>query len=468
MMMLLLTAALICSCSAEVKELKNAESTTETIVADPEAQEIIIAEKGLETQFKLVYNADVPYAVRYNIFQIRDSVEKKLGVNLLPQDQFFEEEGCEILIGANRRKEYTELADTLRKGEYAIKVITSEADNTQILLAYNGSFARMAVIDRFITEYITDERAAVPANLDIKGICGQSNAIITSSIPQQRDPCVIVVDGVYYSYGTGWFCMKNTSGKLDGYWQDIGRVVQVPEDAEGDYWAPEVHVYNGSYYMFTTYRSAKTGHRGCTIMKSDSPEGPFVEITDGHITPADWDSIDGTFYVDEDGQPWMIFVHEWTSMPDHVGRMAAAKLSDDLTEFISEPIDLFGAKDPAWAKNGVTDGCWMYKCETGELLMIWSNSDAAGYCVGIARSDNGKVDGKWTQDKPLLYSKALTDSYDGGHGMIFTDTDGQMYLSIHSPNSSSDSQKEKPTFIPIKERDGTLVWDLWDDEQKTE
>ena len=102
----------------------------------------------------------------------------------------------------------------------------------------------------------------------------------------------------------------------------------------------------------------------------------------------------------------------------------------------------------------------MYRCEDGQLLMLWSNWDAAGYCVGIARSASGRVDGEWTQDRELLYSKKMTGQYDGGHGMIFTDTDGQMYLSIHSPNSATATRKETPVFIRVREKDGTLVWDL--------
>jgi GH43 family beta-xylosidase len=263
-------------------------------------------------------------------------------------------------------------------------------------------------------------------------------------------------------YGTRWIAFKNTSGDLRGEWEELGVVAQIPQNAETNYWAPEVHKYNGAYYMFTTYRSSVTGHRGCTIMKSDSPEGPFVEITDGHITPNDWDSIDGTFYVDPDGQPWMIFVHEWTSTDDGIGRMAAAKLSDDLTHFISEPVELFRADDPSWSKAQVTDGCWMYRTEDGQLLMLWSNSDRAGYCVGIARSADGRVDGTWTQDKDLLYSQNMAGmKYDGGHGMLFYDTDGQMYLSIHSPNNSSAGRVETPVFIPVREDNGTIVWDFW-------
>ena len=284
--------------------------------------------------------------------------------------------------------------------------------------------------------------------------------MITSTIPQLRDPCVLVENGVRYAYGTGWHCFRNTADDLAGPWTDLGLCVTVPEDAKDNRWAPEVHRWKGGFYMFTTFLSAESGHRGCAIFRSDVPEGPFELWSDGHVTPADWDSIDGTFYVDEDGAPWMVFVHEWTSTDDGIGRMAAARLSEDLTHFVSEPVELFRADDASWAVNGVTDGCWMYRCKTGELLMLWSNWDSEGYCVGIARSDNGKVDGNWTHDKALLYSKAMTGQYDGGHGMLFTDKDGKMYLSIHSPNNSGAGRKETPVFIRVKEKDGSLVWDL--------
>ena len=284
---------------------------------------------------------------------------------------------------------------------------------------------------------------------------------IITSVPVLRDPCVLVVGDTYYMYGTGWVCYKNTDGRLDGSWSFLGRVVNTPADDCGECeWAPEVHAYRGSYYMFTTYKSKTTGHRGCTILRSESPEGPFREITNGHFTPKDWDAIDATFYVDENGQPWTVFVHEWTCTDDHVGRMCAARLSDDLTGLVSEPVELFRADAPVWAKAGVTDGCWMYRCEDGQLLMIWSNFNADGYCVGIARSDNGRVDGNWSQDEELLYSKALDGRYDGGHGMIFTDRDGRKYLSIHSPNAPAEGRPhETPILVPVKEQDGKLVWD---------
>ena len=436
-----------------------AEGNEDASVSLPSAERIPLAQDG-KTGFLLVYDVDVPPEVRNQIFAVRDVFASRFGADLRPYDDYQKEQPFEIVVGSERRESCRALTGSLAPGEYAIKV-SRTAQKTEILLAYRGAYARGATIDRFVAEC---ENAAggdgsIPADLEIKGEYTVENAMITSTIPQLRDPFVLQENGTYYAYGTGWHCWKNTSGSLAGPWTDIGLCVDVPEDAETNHWAPEVHRYNGKFYMFTTYYSAKRKHRGCTVFCADTPEGPFCEISDGPVTPADWDSIDGTFYVDTDRQPWMIFVHEWTSTDDGVGRMAAAKMSDDLTRLISEPVELFRADDPSWATNKVTDGCFMVTLSDGTLLMLWSNWDSAGYCVGIARSDNGRVDGKWSQDKALLFSKNLTDDYDGGHGMIFADTAGDLWLSLHSPNNASDGRKETPVFIPVKESGSTLVWD---------
>lgn len=295
--------------------------------------------------------------------------------------------------------------------------------------------------------------------------------MIFSGVEGLRDPFFVRKEDTFYLYGTGnrdhgrpdwentsWECYVNKSGKLDGAWEQTKKLVyENPEGATQNRWAPEVHEYKGAYYMIATYYWTKTQHRGCTILKSDSPEGPFVEITNGHITPADWDAIDGTLYVDPQGQPWMVFVHEWTSTFDGVGTMVAAKLSEDLTRFISEPIELFRATDPVWTEIFVTDGCYMYTTQKGTLLMIWSNGSAEGYCVGIARSKSGKIEGPWEQDEQRLFYRKNPQDMDGGHGMIFTHTDGQMYLVIHGPNRPTPPNQCGVYFIPIKEENDTLI-----------
>lgn len=275
--------------------------------------------------------------------------------------------------------------------------------------------------------------------------------IIESNVEKLRDPFVLVADGKYYMYGTDWICYKS-DGNLQEWEKLPGQLVEVPKDFGGDKWAPEVYKYRGAYYMFTTYFSIVTKHRGCSILKAETPEGPFIEITNGTVTPAEWSCIDGTLYIDDENQPWMIFVHEWVCTEDHVGRMSAAKLSMDLTHFLSKPVELFRADEPVWAKGElkITDGCFLYHRKDGKLCMLWSNFDEDnGYCIASAHSENGKVNGKWIHDMPLMFSKKISGRYDGGHGMLFRGFDDRTYLTLHSPNIPEGERLEKPVFIPI-------------------
>lgn len=293
--------------------------------------------------------------------------------------------------------------------------------------------------------------------------------ILETGIPQLRDPFLLRHNGVYYMYGTGvgadgsWLnttyaCWRNDTGRLDSGWTLLERPIYVrPALAEKNLWAPEVHFYSGAFYLLATYYSAKTQRRGAAILRADSPEGPFVEITDGTITPEQWDCIDATLYIDLEKQPWLVFVHEWTCTPDHVGTMAAAKLSDDLTRLISEPIELFRGDEPAWAAGKITDGCFLYTTRTGRLLMLWSNFDKGGYCEAIAHSDSGRIDGKWLHEEKPIFTRGLAGNLDGGHGMIFTDADGKSYLCLHAPNNPTPERREMPILIPVHEEDDTLV-----------
>ncbi len=304
----------------------------------------------------------------------------------------------------------------------------------------------------------TEAKVEAPTETSPREILSHRESLIVAKSGKLRDPYVLLHDGKYYMYGSGWtYCVSDS---LTGQFGELKTCVETPADYVGNQWAPEVHEYNGRFYMFTTYRSNKNEHRGCAVFAADTPEGPFKLHSDGHVTPSDWDAIDGTFYVDKEGQPWMVFVHEWTSTDDGIGRMACAKFSADLSHFVSEPVELFRADAPQWAAAGVTDGCYLYMTQAGELLMIWSNWDRHGYCVGIARSTSGNLLGPWTQDDEPLYSQKYTRQHDGGHGMLFRDEKGRLWMSIHSPNTPSANREETPVFIPIAENSNTLYWDL--------
>jgi beta-xylosidase len=211
-------------------------------------------------------------------------------------------------------------------------------------------------------------------------------------------------------------------------------------------WAPEVHRYQGKYYLFVTLHNSDrvidrppdawrvTHMRGTIIAVSDSPEGPFVPMkTDGPVPPADFMTLDGTLYI-EDGVPWMVYAHEWVQMID--GTMEAVPLKTDLSGAAGAPIHLFKASDAPWLNanrkpskrenNYVTDGPELFRTKTGQLLMLWSSYDRGSYVETVARSESGKLAGPWKQLAPLVGN-------DSGHGMLFRTFEGQLMMVLHQP-----------------------------------
>ncbi|MBR4662050.1 MAG: S-layer homology domain-containing protein [Clostridia bacterium] len=396
---------------------------------------------------------------------VSGAIQTATGKGVLDVDDSFPKQKIEIVLGDADRPESEGIVDGLGETEYRIRVTEKDGYIT-VALGYRRYFVLEEVTARLIDEYYSDGELRLPKDLDITVKVGfpyegrEGEVIIESDISQLRDPFVLIENGVYYVYGTGWRMYKNTSGDLAGPWEGPYDVVEVPADCKGDKWAPEVHKYNGKYYMFTTYRSRTTDNRGCAIFRADSPEGPFKLWSDGHVTPADWYSIDGTLYIDPNGDPWMVFVHEHVSTDNKVGRMDAARLDPELKGFVSEPVELFTAHDPVWTNGTITDGPFMYTCEDGSLLMIWSNYDVFGYCVAIAKSESGDVTGPWAQIEDRLYSYGMFGTWEGGHGMIFRALDGNMYLSYHSPNDKTDDRGSVPCFMRIREENGLLVPDF--------
>ena len=271
-----------------------------------------------------------------------------------------------------------------------------------------------------------------------------------------RDPFVLPYDGKYYLYGTRGETAWTKAYGLDVYvsddletWSDPHECFSVPENfwGEKEIWAPEVHYYNGSFYMFVSFYSEKRS-RATQILKSDSPMGPFLPFTDDAITPVGWTCLDGTFYIDKNGDPYIVFCREWVQVTD--GEIHAMKLKKDLTAADGDPILLFKASEPEWAEKNrdkyITDGPFMYRTKEGRLLMIWSTFTEKGYVQAIAYSDNGEIDGNWHHENPMF-------DEDGGHGMIFDDYEGNKYLILHSPN---ENPLERPVLMKIAEENGSL------------
>lgn len=256
-----------------------------------------------------------------------------------------------------------------------------------------------------------------------------------------RDPFILTdrENGCYYMYGTTTLLPHSyrTEPRLLVYRStdletfDDGTVIFDGAAcgfwATEDYWAPEVHVYRGAYYLFCSFKSSDR-RRGTQILRADTPIGPFQPISQGPITPPEWEALDGTLYV-EDGIPYMVFCHEWVQVGD--GEICAVRLSEDLSHPVGEPVLLFRASEnpnvtPIRAEKGkyVTDGPFLWS-EDGRVHMIWSSLYNGRYLVLEAESDRLL--------SPWRHFCSRYD-FDGGHAMLFRDLEGRRMISLHSPN----------------------------------
>lgn len=307
---------------------------------------------------------------------------------------------------------------------------------------------------------------------------GDSSLFVTDL--RVRDPYVVVLDGErpYHLYmSDSWLngssgVSVSTSSDLV-HWSPPRNVMKAP-DWCGEVWAPEIHRWKGSWYMFVTLKEKPSLKRPISTMvpgdpmwepwpgshtnstchavwvyRADSPTGPFEPVSDGPLTRPGLVTLDGTLGV-EDGKPWMIYTHDWAQV--RVGTYELAPLSDDLTHFIGPSKSLFTAEAFGLeGGRGVTDGAFLHRSEiNGKLYMIWSSRNPArprlrNYCVLVCESETGRLSGPWVNHR-LLYDRG------GGHGMFFRKTDGTLMMAIHNEEWFF----EHPMFLEIVDNGITL------------
>ncbi len=280
-----------------------------------------------------------------------------------------------------------------------------------------------------------------------------SEPIKTSKLTDiyMRDACVLPVEStqtyVLVASARGAAVRAYTSKDLVD-WEGPHIIYQTPAEMWGEeveiqgIWAPELHAYNGKYYLFLTFNSTKLlgeqwrdwlprVRRASQVLVADDPLGPFKPFSNEPTLPADMMTLDGTLWI-EDGKPYMVYCHEWVQISN--GTVEMIELKDDLSEAIGEPTRLFRGSDGPWNRispdygNFVTDGPWLHRSKSGKLFMMWSGFSHSGYTVGLAVSESGKLAGPWKQQSEPIYKD------DGGHSMLFETFDGRLVMTLHTPN----------------------------------
>lgn len=282
---------------------------------------------------------------------------------------------------------------------------------------------------------------------------------------QIRDPFILPVgsEGAYYLFGsTDADIWKGPAVGFDCYrsadlvrWDGPHPAFRPPEGfwADQNFWAPEVHEHAGRWFMFATFK-ADGVPRGTQALVADHPAGPYRPHSRDRLTPARWECLDGTLHVDDAGQPWLVFCHEWVQVGD--GTVCAQRLTDALDDTVGDVTVLFSASEAPWAEEvhssrhgpgHVTDGPFLHRTGDGTLLLLWASFRDGRYAQGLARSRSGHVLGPWDHVSDPLHAS------DGGHGMCFRTWSGDLHLALHTPNHTP---AERAVLVPLVEEGGLL------------
>ena len=127
-----------------------------------------------------------------------------------------------------------------------------------------------------------------------------------SSELDTADPCIRYNerDGYYYGIYTGSECLRMHRAKSlrDLFSRDESRIIYEADEKDGTYgflWAPEIHIIDGVWYIYTSTHEKDTKahkHVICLVAKSDDPFDGFR--LSGHINPSLL-AIDPTLYQDK-------------------------------------------------------------------------------------------------------------------------------------------------------------------------
>lgn len=277
------------------------------------------------------------------------------------------------------------------------------------------------------------------------------------------DPCILADQKTHMYYMTGTGGLMWTSPDLRR-WTGPYQVTQHdPKSWMGKnpmIWAAELHPYKGKYYYFATFtnREKKIGpflgndveRRACHVLVSDNPMGPYKPMADKTYLPENRPTLDGTFWVDTDGKPYMVYCGEWLETDN--GTMEMIELKPDLSGTIGEGKVLFTAHDAKWSKgtvngrpgpNKVTDGPYLFRTETGRLGMIWTNWIYDVYTQGVAYSQSGTLAGPWYQAPTPITPPNF------GHAMLFRTFEGKLLMSVHSHKNNNGHYHRVPHLFEV-------------------
>ena len=260
------------------------------------------------------------------------------------------------------------------------------------------------------------------------------NPIITSIYT--ADPAPMVYGDTLYLFTThdedqlvndfytmyDWRCFS-TKDMVN--WTDHGKIFSLDDISWADdrAWAPQCIERNGKFYLYCPVHKIDGG-MAIAVGVSDKPEGPYKDIGHPLVDEGDWNDIDPTVFIDDDGQAYLYFGNP---------ELRYVKLNEDMVSYEGEvckipmTVESFGKGSH---ETGTTygEGPWFYKRNGLYYMVFAAFAEGEHRNEHLAYSTSKNPTGPWVYGGILMEEGPCFTNHPGicdfkGHSYLFYHTD---------------------------------------------
>ena len=227
-------------------------------------------------------------------------------------------------------------------------------------------------------------------------------------------------DNSDFYYMPDWHCYSSTDMQN---WTDHGMILSWDSFSwgkEDSAWAAQCIERNGKFYYYVTLEHISGAGRAIGVAVADSPTGPFKDALGEPLVGPNWQYIDPTVFIDDDGQAYMMFGNPTCYY---------VKLNEDMISYSGnvEKFDMttqaFGHSDEKETSYG--EGPWLYKRDDLYYL-LYASFYGSDQGESLSYSTAPSVTGPWTYQGQIMKTH---NCYTNHPGVI--DYKGKSYLFYH-------------------------------------